>query len=306
MKIVFISGVKFGYELLSHILEKEWEISILFTYSDTKSKLYSDFQPFDDLSKKYKIKHVKVNNINDNENVELLKKTKPDIILIMGWSQLLHEELLNIPRIGIIGSHPTELPKYRGRAPIPWTIIKNLKESALTFFWIESGTDNGSILDQQKFSISNKDDATSLYEKITSIGKTMLIKNLNLIKNEKIIGTKQDESKFIEYWEKRTPKDGKIDWTRSGKEIHNLIRASTYPYPGAFTFFKGAKLIIWKADFIDENGNEPGKIQVNDARVQIGTGDGIILLMLVSWKDMEKINASKLFSHQDQGEKLGD
>jgi len=125
-------------------------------------------------------------------------------------------------------------------------------------------------------------------------------------KLEKIIGTIQDESKFIEYWEKRTPKDGKIDWTRSGKEIHNLIRASTYPYPGAFTFFKGDKLIIWKADFIDENGNEPGKIQVNDARIQIGTGDGIILLKLVSWKDMEKINASKLFSHQDQGEKLGD
>lgn len=307
MKIVFISGVKFGYGLLSYILEKGWEISALFTYSDAKSKFYSDFSSFNDLSQKYKIQHVKVNNINDNENVELLRKINPDIILVMGWSQLLHENLLSIPRIGIIGSHPTELPKYRGRAPIPWSIIKNLQESALTFFWIELGTDNGSILDQEKFLITNKDDATSLYEKITTIGKTMLIKNLNLIKNGKIIRRKQDESKFIEYWEKRVPEDGKIDWTKSCREIHNLIRASTYPYPGAFTFFKGTKLKIWKAIFLDIESNEPGKIlEVNDDDVKTGTGNGIILLKLVSWKDKEKISASKLFSQQDKGEILGD
>lgn len=307
MKIVFISGVKFGYELLSHILEKGWKISALFTYSDAKSKFYSDFSSFDDLSQKYKIQHVKVNNINDNENVELLRKINPDIILVMGWSQLLHENLLSIPRIGIIGSHPTELPKYRGRAPIPWSIIKNLQESALTFFWIELGTDNGSILDQEKFLITDKDDATSLYEKITTIGKKMLIKNLNLIKNGKIIRRKQDESKFIEYWEKRVPEDGKIDWTKSCREIHTLIRASTYPYPGAFTFFKRTKLKIWKAIFLDIESHEPGKIlEVNDDDVKTGTGNGIILLKLVSWKDKEKISASKLFSQQDKGEILGD
>ena len=89
------------------------------------------------------------------KNIILLKKSKPDLILVMGWSQLLKDELIDIPKIGIIGSHPTELPKYRGRAPIPWTILKGLTKSALTFFWIDKGVDDGDILDQEFFSISD-------------------------------------------------------------------------------------------------------------------------------------------------------
>ena len=74
----------------------------------------------------------------------------------MGWSQLLKNDILTIPEFGVIGSHPTQLPKYRGRAPIPWTILKKLKHSALTFFFIEEGIDNGDILDQKIFEIDVK------------------------------------------------------------------------------------------------------------------------------------------------------
>jgi len=302
MKIIFVSGVNFGHSLLQHILENNWRVEAVFSYDESKSKFYSDMINFDSLTSKYGIKNIKVQNINDKDNIEIIKEIAPDIILVMGWSQLLKVDTLKIPKIGIIGSHPTELPKFRGRAPIPWSIIKNLKESALTFFWIEEGTDTGNILDQQKFFISEEDNATSLYEKITNLGKKMIIENLNRIKKGEISKTKQDESKFIENWSKRTPEDGHIDWSQTAKEIHTLIRASTHPYPGAFTYFKKKKLLIWKSIVLNESVQEPGKIlDIDKNGIQIGTGNGVIKLLNIDLEGSKAHTIKEIFSQNDIG-----
>ena len=306
MKIAYISGIKFGLKVLETILKNNWQVSVVFSYSDSRKKIYSDYASFDEITSKYKIKHVKVQNINDKENIELLNSIEPDVILVMGWSELLKDKIIRIPRIGVIGSHPTELPKYRGRAPIPWTILKGLKESAETFFWINEGTDEGDILDQRKFNINEDDDATSLYQRVTLLAKKMILEDLILLKNNKAPRIKQDNSKFIEYWQKRTPEDGKIDWNRPAKEIHALIRATTYPYPGAFSFFKNSKLIIWKASLLDEESTGTGKIvEITDKGVKIGAANGIVLLQKVSFNGSEEILAKEIFSKSDLGLTLG-
>jgi len=222
----------------------------------------------------------------------------------MGWSQIIHNEILNIPSIGVIGSHPTELPKYRGRAPIPWTIWKELKESALTFFFMEEGIDDGDILDQKKFKIGPDDDATLLYEKITDLGKQMLIQNLPLLKNGKATRIKQDNTKFVEYWEKRTPEDGKIHWSKSAKEIHKLIKATTHPYPGAFTFFDKSKLTIWKARVKDSLGDIGKILDSSEEGVLVGTGDGSILIQRASMEKGIETNAGKLLTKKNVGMEL--
>ena len=213
MNIIFIGGVKFSLDLLKSILENNWSVSSVFSYDDSKKKIYSDFASLDETTSRFNVKHFKVININDENNEEIIKKIKPDLILVMGWSQLLSNDILKIPKLGVIGSHPTELPKYRGRAPIPWSILKGLKESALTFFYVGEGTDDGDILAQQKFRITDSDDATSIYDKITEIGKTMILENLQLIRDGKIKKRKQNSAEFIEYWPKRKPEDGKIIWS---------------------------------------------------------------------------------------------
>ena len=302
MKIVFISGVKFGFEVLKEIIEKGWKITALFSYLPDKKKKYSDYVEFDSIAEKFSILHKKVDNINDKENIEILKSIKPDLILVMGWSQLLKSEIINIPTIGIIGSHPTELPKYRGRAPIPWTILKDIKKSAETFFWIEEGTDSGDILDQEVFSIEEDEDASSLYAKITDLGKKMTLRNLKLIEQGVIIRKKQDTTKFIEYWDKRTPDDGKINWSCSSNDIYKLIRATTNPYPGAFTFFRNGKLKIWKALPTTKVSSKPGQIiEINNLGVFVGTGDSIIILQDVSFDDGIQIKANEFFSDSDIG-----
>ena len=279
MKIAFIGGVKFSHDVLSEILKNGWEISVVFTYNDNKRKFFSDFSYFDDLEQQYSFKHVKVNNINDVENVELLKKIQPDLILVMGWSQLLKTEIISIPKLGVIGSHPTELPKYRGRAPIPWSIIKELKESALTFFYIEEGVDDGDILEQQNFLIDLDDDATSIYEKVTHLGRKMILSSLSKIQSGTEKRIKQEPSLFIENWPKRTPEDGKIDWNDSSKNVLKLIRASTFPYPGAFSFYDNKKIIIWTAKSLNEQSIGVGIISsISENGIKVGTLDKNILL----------------------------
>lgn len=302
MKIVYVSGVKFGYNLLEEILMNNFEISIVISYDDSKKSIYSDFVSFDSICKKFNIENIKVNNINDEKIVKILHALKPDLILVMGWSQLLKPNIIQIPKLGIIGSHPTELPKYRGRAPIPWTIIKKLSKSALTFFYIQEGVDDGDIFAQEFFSIHSKDDATSLYEKMTNLGKTMIIKNLKLLQKGESKRIKQDQSKFIENWPKRTPDDGLIDWSNSCEQINLLIRATTHPYPGAFTFFKNQKIIIWKSSFSKTKICSPGKIlNVTPNYVIIGTIDGEIKIDIAELSNGKSIFTENIFSKSDLG-----
>ena len=306
LKIVFISGIKFGYDLLTHILEKDWKISAIISYSSDLKKNYSDYANFDLVAKKYNVKNKKVKKINDEENIEFIKKLNPDLILVMGWSQLLNNDIIKIPRIGVIGSHPTELPKYRGRAPIPWTIIKGLKNSALTFFYIQEGVDNGDIVDQQTFEIENFDDALSIYNKITDLGKEMLEKNLSLLRLGQVIRKKQNEDEFIENWPKRSPSDGEINWKSNAKEIDTLIRATTYPYPGAFTFLKNKKIIVWKSTFDESENFESGKIiSVANGMPTIGTTKGTISFEKISVENEINESEKGIFSSSDIGMKIG-
>jgi len=315
LKIVFVSGVTTGVEWAKTILESNYKIAALFTYDELKKKNYSDFGNFDSLSDEYNVPQYKIRgNINDLENVEIIKKIEPDLILVLGWSQLLKKDLIKIPKIGVFGSHPTLLPKYRGRAPIPWTIIKGLGKSGLTFFWIDEGIDDGDILDQREFLISEDEDATSLMKKITDIGKIMLVENLTKINEGIIMRKKQNELDFAEEWPKRTPEDGKIDWSKPAKDIHTLIRATTHPYPGAYTIFKNKKIKIWKAEIEEGDVKEFGKIiSVEKTNVRISTGKGNLIIKKISINDIdevlafdesEEIDLSQIFENSTIGDYL--
>ena len=267
-----------------------------------KKKKYSDFANFKEISKKYNVLHKQVDKINDKKNVELIRSLQPDLIFVMGWSQLLSDELIDIPKIGIIGSHPTELPKYRGRAPIPWTILKNLTQSALTFFWINPGTDEGPIENQKFFKIDQNDDASTIYKKIIDIGKDMILEDLELIESGELRKIPQDQTKFIENWPKRQPDDGKINWSKSSSDIHRLIRASTHPYPGAFTYFGKKKIKIWKATISSDKSNGIGRImEITDDKIKVGTADSSIILQKITsdFEDLE--NSKNIFLSTDIG-----
>ena len=180
--------------------------------------------------------------------------------------------------------------------------MKKLKQSALTFFHIQEGIDDGDIILQEKFNISENDDATSLYEKIINIGKKMIVQLLCDFQQKTVKHKKQISSEFIENWSKRTPEDGKINWSDSAQDIHTLIRASTHPYPGAFTIFKNQKLRIWKALYSKESNPRGTICTVSSNEVKIGTKKGTIIIQEASLNNEHTLQS--IFNKSDIGKKL--
>ena len=149
--------------------------------------------------------------------------------------------------------HPTLLPQGRGRASIPWAILKGLKETGVTLFRLDEGTDTGDIIGQEVISLSAKITATELYNKVNEAHITLLEQFWNGIVEDKISLKKQNEREAT-YWEGRRPEDGEIYKDMALEEALTLIRAVTKPYPGAFYTMEDEKWIIWSAMGSDTNG----------------------------------------------------
>lgn len=280
MKIIFIGTVKFSDIILKHLVYLK--ATPMHVFTKKTSHYNTDFVDLGKTCKKFNIMHSYVTSINSKENIQLIRGIKPDVIFCFGWSELLSQELLNIPRFGVVGYHPTLLPQNRGRHPLIWALALGLRDTGSTFFLMDARADSGDILSQRKVRISYRDDAKSLYSKISCIASRQLKELLPRIINRDIRGVKQDRS-IATYWRKRTVCDGLIDWRMSSRAIYNLVRALARPYPGAHFEHKGVKINVWQAQEIKRAscfGIEPGKVleTYSKKKFLIKTGDNCILV----------------------------
>lgn len=178
-----------------------------------------------------------------------LNRWQPDLLLVLGWYYIIpHEARESVP-LGCAGIHASLLPKYRGGAPIPWAIINGEITTGVTLFYMGDGIDDGDIIAQKDFAIEDADNCVTAYEKATQSSIQILREYLPLIATGTAPRTPQDHSQAT-YFPLRKPEDGLIDWSWSAKRIHNFIRAQTRPYPGAFTYIQGKKVVIWDADIV--------------------------------------------------------
>lgn len=184
-----------------------------------------------------------------NECNESIKEQNADFIFVIGLSQLISKEIINAANIVTIGLHPTKLPRYRGRAAIPWQILLGETQSAVSFFGIQEGIDNGPLYWQEPYSIGVEDYAEDVHQNIYAAIRRFVDKGLRSLLANEIIPIIQNE-KDATYLLIRREEDGLIDWNKSVDEIFSLIRAESKPYPGAFSYYNGNKIIIWKAEII--------------------------------------------------------
>ena len=218
----------------------------------------------DDFAAKHNIPVVKSRHINNKKVIQALREYGIDWLYIIGWSQIASKEVLSTVNKGAIGAHPTLLPQGRGRAAIPWAIIKGLEKTGVTFFKMDEGVDTGLILGQEIIPIEKNEIATTLYEKVNKAHEN-LIRNLHpRLKNDIIKGEKQNEEKAT-YWEGRNSEDGELSGSMTVYEVDRLVRATTKPYPGAFIMDGEKKIIIWSG--------VPGKHE--DALIELAFLDGI-------------------------------
>jgi methionyl-tRNA formyltransferase len=261
-------------------MEKIYEIGgrldLLITLHDHKAVNKSGRIYLDDFARKHSISLLKINHVNDDEVKKTLKENEIDYLFIIGWSQIADNELIRIPKHGTFGIHPTMLPEGRGRAAIPWTIIKGLKQTGVTLFQLDEGVDTGPIVKQLVIPVEKQETATTLYEKVNKAHEELIGKVYLHMQSGKIELKTQDNSKATE-WEGRTPADGEIFPYMTVEEADQLIRATTHPYPGAFVHTPEGKKIIWKAEISNSK----------EAHNPLLLKDGIMDILDFEWKSSE-------------------
>lgn len=278
MRIVFVGAVESSKILLETLIDMGQDIVGVVSNKDTG--INADYVDLAPLCQRAGIDCLKINHINDEESVQFIKDKSPDIIYCFGFSELLDKEILAIPTKGVVGFHPSQLPKNRGRHPLIWALALGLKETASTFFYINEGVDEGAIISQKTVPIYYEDYAKDLYNRVLETAK----EQVKVFTKELEAGlTKTVDQKHTEsnVWRKRTKKDGLIDWRMSSESIYNLVRALSHPYVGAHFEHRGEDIKVWKVEEynLEEIENlEPGKIlQVtSDNTFLVKAGKGCI------------------------------
>lgn len=246
MKIAFTTCVQLGRSCIEKILEMGGHLDLLITLKDEKAKNKSGRVYIDDIANDYSIPLLKINNINDKVAIETIRNMGIDWLFVIGWSQIVKPALLEIPKQGCIGMHPMLLPKGRGRAAIPWAILKGLDKTGVTMFKMDSGVDTGDILGQVEIPISDNTTATDLYKAVDDAHITLIEKYWSDVENGTITARPQDHSQAT-VWEGRKPEDGELFHEMTMEEADRMVRAVTHPYPGAFFVADGRKTIVWSA-----------------------------------------------------------
>ncbi len=263
MKFGFVTCVQLGLSCIEKIYDLGGKLEVLITLKDEKAKNKSGRIYLDDIAKKQNTPLEKINHINEEETIELIKKYDLDWLFIIGWSQIASKQVLDAVKLGCVGMHPTLLPVGRGRAAIPWAIIKGLDKTGVSMFKLDEGVDTGDILGQVEIELDKEMTSTVLYDLVDQAHIQLIEKVFPTMKNNKVVLEKQNDD-LATYWEGRTPKDGELLANMTVSEVDRLIRATTKPYPGAFFNLDNAKVIVWSANFIEEITNEVVYFEVTD------------------------------------------
>lgn len=245
-KILVIGAVSTTRHTLSQLVKYDFNVVGVLGHEPLNTAMVSGWTDLKSQSEELNLPYKGFKKINDIENLEWAKEKNPDIIFAVGFSQLMSDEWLQMPILGCIGFHPTYLPKGRGRAPLAWITLEQSVGSA-TFFLMGKGADDGPIFVQEIFSVEPYDDAASVERKIEKAIMKSLDKWLPELKKGIWEPVHQNELE-ASWYGKRSLEDGNINWNNSAYSIDRLIKASTHPHPGAYTYFKDSKAIIWKSE----------------------------------------------------------
>lgn len=277
-QILFIGSKQLGLKILKlmYDLAPDQLIAVI-TFNDeqdTRSQLVA-FQKFSYTSGVPL--HIAQNR---KESEEIIKNLQPNICFVVGWYWLIDNDLVDAIPNGMIGLHNSLLPKYRGGAPLIWSILNNDTKTGVTLFTLGKGMDDGAIWGQKSFSIESTDYISDILLKLENASEA-LIKDLFLHIIQGKVRPQEQNSSSATFGALRKQEDGFIDWNRSAQYIYNFIRAQSTPYPGAFSFLKSMKMIIWRAEMIDmEFHGTPGQVGLiknDDIYIICGDNRPIIL-----------------------------
>jgi methionyl-tRNA formyltransferase len=247
MRTVWISFDTIGRDCLVAAAESGCEIVGVVTLPGPIDPNRSGQCSFDEVAARLGAELVETTDVNSDETLDTISRLDPELVFVVGWSQLVRDPFIALAREGVFGMHPTLLPRHRGRAPIPWTILSGLARTGVTLFEIVDATaDSGAIVGQVVVDVEPDDTATTLFDRLAEAHVELIRECVPPILAGTAPRVPQDPAR-ASAWPKRTPVDGIIDWETRARYLYDWVRAQTRPYPGAFTYLGDEKVVVWRA-----------------------------------------------------------
>jgi methionyl-tRNA formyltransferase len=293
-RLLLVAARTVGRRCLEALLDARAPIAGLLTLDPAKADATTSFADFDDLIAAHGLESRRFTALDTDEHLAWARAREPDLGLVVGVSQLVGEGLLKVPRLGFLGFHPTLLPKGRGRAPIPWALIKGLTRTGASIFWCERGADQGDLAAQVEVPIYYEDVSETLGARTDQASIRLLLELLPRLAKGELPRTHQDDSQAT-IWPRRRPEDGRIAWGQPRRALYDFVRALTHPYPGAFTHRSGRKLFVWAArESLDERRGQPGEVlSIAPHGALVACADGAVLLTRVQWEGEGEVAAAR-------------
>ena len=212
---------------------------------------------FEEVARRLGAELVETDDVNSEETAAAVRALEPELVFVVGWSQLVRDPFIALAREGVFGMHPTLLPRHRGRAPIPWAILSGLARTGVTLFEIADSTaDSGAIVGQTVVDIAPDETATTLFERLADAHVELVREYVPQLLGRTAPRIPQD-ARRASSWPRRTPADGIIDWETRAPYLYDWVRAQTRPYPGAFTYRGEEKVVVWRARPVDLSADAP-------------------------------------------------
>lgn len=274
MKAIVFAYHDIGCAGLKALTEAGYDVQAVFTHTDDPGE-NNFFSSVARLGAELDLPVYAPEDVNHPLWVDRIRELQPDVIFSFYYRHMLSDEILSLAPLGGFNLHGSLLPRYRGRAPVNWALVNGETETGATLHKMVKRPDAGDIVGQQKVAIADNDTALTLHKKVLEAAQAVLKEQLPKLKNGTATFTKQDESQ-ASYFGRRTAADGEILWHKSAKEINNLVRAVTEPYPGAFSYLGQRKLIVWRSRVLDtQHDKQPGTV-LSSAPLVIACGEGAL------------------------------
>lgn len=272
MKTVVLAYHNIGCVGIEALKRHDFDIQAVFTHKDDPNENLW-FRSVAETAAAHGIPVFAPDNINHPLWVRRIRDMAPDIIFSFYYRHMVKPEILDIPPCGCLNLHGSLLPGYRGRCPINWVLVNGEDETGVTLHYMTPKPDDGDIVGQRRIPITDEDTAYSLHGKAADAARALLDELLPAIARGEASRVPQDHS-LASYFGGRKPKDGEIDWTRPAREIRNLVRAVTRPYPGAFSHVGDRRFLFWTVT--EETGaGVPGTV-LSTSPLTIACGGGAI------------------------------
>ncbi|MGN0517569.1 MAG: methionyl-tRNA formyltransferase [Acutalibacteraceae bacterium] len=291
MKLVFMGTPDFSVPCIEALYNAGHEIAAVYTQPDKpKGRGYTlTPPPVKVFATEHNLTVYQPTSLKNNEEaLKLLSDIAPDVVVVVAYGKILPKAVLDLPKYGCINVHASLLPKYRGAAPIQWSIINGEKHTGVTTMMMDVGIDTGDMLLSETTNIDINENAEQLHDRLAQMGAKLIVKTLDELKNGTLTRTKQDSS-LSNYAPMLERSLSKIDWSDTCFNIHNKVRG-LYPWPSAITTVNGKTLKIHKTAISDKKGQVGEILSLNP--LVVACGEGSVELLEVQLEGKKRMTAS--------------